>query len=352
MLPVTFRYRRSAGPRSSLATMHDDSPARPRGRIGVREVARAAGVSTQTVSRVINEHPGIREETRQRVLDAMRALDYRVNNAARSLGTRRTRTIGILVSDAAMYGPATGVIALEAAARAAGRWVSAAYADAASESSVVEAVQHLRAQGVDGIVVLAPHARTLAALTGAAVGLPVIALHSSDEYAVQRDAAAIAVAHLTELGHRRLAHVAGPDDWLEALARAEGFAAALTARGAQSAGVWRGDWSAASGFAVAAQIADAARGGDGPTAVFAANDQMALGLIAGLAEKGVGVPQEISVVGLDDNPDAAYYRPALTTVRLDIAGEAARCIAEVLGMAPAAPAEPPVLVARASSAAP
>jgi DNA-binding LacI/PurR family transcriptional regulator len=86
--------------------------------------------------------------------------------------------------------------------------------------------------------------------------------------------------------------------------------------------------------------------------VFAANDQMALGLIAGLAEQGIGVPDEISVVGVDDNPDAAYYRPALTTVRLDIAGEAARCIAAVLGMAPAAPPEPPVLVARASSAAP
>ncbi|WP_314504833.1 LacI family DNA-binding transcriptional regulator [uncultured Microbacterium sp.] len=329
--------------------MHDDLRARPAGRIGVREVARAAGVSTQTVSRVLNDHPGIRDDTRQRVLDAMQALDYRVNNAARALGTRRTRTIGILVSDAAMYGPATGVIALEAAARAAGRWVTAAYADAADESAVVEAVQHLQAQGVDGVVVLAPHARTMTALTGAAPNLPVIGLHGADDDALQRDAASLAVAHLAELGHERIGHLAGPDDWFEALARAEGFDAALAARGLRPAGVWRGDWSAASGFAAAAAVARAAREG-GPTAVFAANDQMALGLIAGLADQGIAVPARMSVVGVDDNPDAAFYRPALTTVRLDIAGEAARCIAAVLGLDPPAAPAAPALLRRASSA--
>lgn len=328
------------------------SDAIPAGRrVGVREVARVAGVSTQTVSRVINDHPGIRPETRARVLEAMRTLDYRVNNAARALGTSRTRTIGILVSDAGMYGPAVGILALEAAARAAGRWVTAAYADAGDEASVVDAAQHLSAQGVDGIVVLAPHARTLTALASAGLGLPVTALHSTNAYALQRDAAAIAVAHLAELGHTGIAHLAGPDDWLEAVARAEGFVAALAERGLGSAEVWRGDWSAASGFAAAADIARAVRESGGPTAVFVANDQMALGLIAGLGDAGIEVPGEVSVVGVDDNPDAAYYRPALTTVRLDIAGEAARCIAEVLELdAPSAPADP-VLIHRASSAA-
>src|SRR5215211_8876362 len=128
--------------------MSEPSPGRRSHRVGVREVARAAGVSTQTVSRVINEHPLVRDDTRQRVLDAMDALDYRVNNAARALGTSRTRTIGILVSDASMYGPTVGILALESAARAAGRWVTAAYADARDEASVVAAAQHLTAQGV------------------------------------------------------------------------------------------------------------------------------------------------------------------------------------------------------------
>ena len=211
--------------------MSEPSPSRPAARVGVREVARAAGVSTQTVSRVINDHPGIRDETRQRVLDAMAALDYRVNNAARALGTSRTRTIGLLASDASMYGPAIGILALEAAARAAGRWVTAAYADAGDEASVVEAARHLSAQGVDGIVVVAPHALTLSALDDARLGLPVVALHGPDASALQRDAARIAVDHLVDAGHTRIAHLAGPDDWLEAVARAEGFEAALAARG-------------------------------------------------------------------------------------------------------------------------
>lgn len=331
--------------------MSEPLTARPTPRVGVREVARAAGVSTQTVSRVINDHPGIRPETRQRVVEAMAALDYRVNNAARALGTRRTRTIGILASDASMYGPAVGILALEAAARAAGRWVTAAYADAGDAASVVEAGRHLSAQGVDGIVVVAPHALTLSALDSSGLAVPVVALHGPDASAPQREAARIAVGHLADLGHTGIAHLAGPHDWVEARARAEGFGAAMAAHGLRSAGVTRGDWTAASGLRAAERIVRAIRDGDGPTAVFAANDQMALGLMAGLADAGFAVPGDVSVVGLDDNPDAAFYRPALTTVRLDVAGEAARCIADVLGLP--APPEPaaPVLVVRASSAA-
>jgi DNA-binding LacI/PurR family transcriptional regulator len=333
--------------------MSEPSPTRHTGRVGVREVARAAGVSTQTVSRVINDNPGIRAETRQRVLDAMVALDYRVNNAARALGTSRTRTIGILVSDASMYGPAVGILALEATARAAGQWVTAAYADAGDEASVVAAARHLSAQGVDGIVVVAPHARTLSALDGAGLRPPVVALNGPDSSGVQRDAARIAVDHLASNGHTRISHLAGPEDWVEAAARADGFALALAERDLPDSGVWRGDWTAASGLAAAGEIARAVRAPGGPTAVFVANDQMALGLIAGLADAGVAVPAQVSVVGLDDNPDAAYYRPALTTVRLDIAGEAARCIAELLGGSESAAAvaiSAPQLIVRASSA--
>ncbi|MFB9646654.1 LacI family DNA-binding transcriptional regulator [Microbacterium terregens] len=310
--------------------MSESASSRSSERVGVRDVARAAGVSTQTVSRVINDHPGIREETRQRVVDAMAALDYRVNNAARALGTKRTRTIGILASDANMYGPAIGILALEAAARAAGRWITAAYADAGDPASVVHAARHLSAQGVDGIVVVAPHARTLAAIGSAGVGVPVVALHGPDASELQRDAARIAVDHLVEAGHARIAHLAGPEEWLEAQARAEGFDAAMNAHGLASAGVWRGDWSAASGMRAATEIAAAIRAGEGPTAVFAGNDQMALGLIAGVVDAGLSVPDDVSIVGVDDNPDAAFYRPPLTTVRLDVAGEAARCIAHVL----------------------
>ncbi|WP_439592835.1 LacI family DNA-binding transcriptional regulator [Microbacterium sp.] len=300
----------------------------PNGRVGVRDVALAAGVSTQTVSRVLNDHPNIRPETRARVLAAMAALDYRVNNAARALGTRTTRTLGVIASDATLYGPSIGIAALDAAAREAGRWIATAYADAASEASVIAAADRLLAQGVDGIIVLAPHVATLAALERAHTSVPVEALHTALGAERQRQGGALAAEHLVALGHRRIARLSGPDDWLEAIARDDGVAAALAAAGVDPGPVWRGDWSAATGAALAPDVADAVRAGI--TAVVVANDQMALGLVAGLKAAGLDVPGDVSVVGFDDNPDAAFYAPALTTVRLDFLGEARRAVAAVL----------------------
>ncbi|MGX5771661.1 LacI family DNA-binding transcriptional regulator [Microbacterium trichothecenolyticum] len=320
-------------------------------RVGVRDVARAAGVSTQTVSRVINEHPNIRPETRDRVLRAIADLGYRVNNAARTLGTRTTRTLGVIASDATLYGPAVGIAALEAAARDAGRWIATAYADASAEASVHDAADRLLGQGVDGLIVLAPHATTLPALMEAHPGIAITALHTGPGAQRQEAGAALAVAHLIELGHRRIGRVAGPEEWLEAQSRERGMLRALSEGGIESATHWAGDWTAAAGAALAPDIAAAVRASDGPTAVAVANDQMALGLIAGLREGRLDVPGDVSIVGFDDNPDAAYYRPALTTVGLDLGGEARRAVAEVLGEAASVPA-PPRLVVRASTAPP
>ncbi|GAA5088465.1 LacI family DNA-binding transcriptional regulator [Microbacterium yannicii] len=319
--------------------------------MGVRDVARAAGVSTQTVSRVINEHPNIRPETRDRVLEAIAALGYRVNNAARTLGTRTTRTLGVIASDATLYGPAVGIAALEAAARDAGRWIATAYSDASSEASVHDAADRLIGQGVDGLIVLAPHAATLMALTAAHPGVAIAALHTGPGAEQQEAGAALAITHLLELGHRRIGRVAGPEEWLEARSREAGMRRALEGAGLEAGPHWSGDWTAAAGAALAGRIAAAVRAPGGPTAVAAANDQMALGLIAGLREAGVGVPGDVSIVGFDDNPDAAYYRPALTTVGLDLAGEARRAVAAVLGE-PATAVAAPRLVVRASTAPP
>ncbi|MFI8593296.1 LacI family DNA-binding transcriptional regulator [Microbacterium sp. NPDC078428] len=315
--------------------------------VGVRDVAVRAGVSTQTVSRVLNAHPHIRPETRQRVLDAIEALGYRVNNAARALGTSVTRTIGIIASDASLYGPSVGIAALERAARAAGRWVTTAYADAADEDSVLAAAAHLREQGVDAIAVVAAHTGSFAALVRHG-GVAIVALHG--DAAAHRQGAALAVAHLAELGHERIALLAGPDDWTEAVARERGFDDGLAARGLVRAGRWRGDWTASAGAAAADEIAGLLGAPGAPTAVFASNDQMALGLVAGLRRAGVDVPRQLSVVGFDDNPDAAFYTPALTTVRLDVEAEARRCIAALLGSADAEASAPaaPVLVVRES----
>jgi DNA-binding LacI/PurR family transcriptional regulator len=327
--------------------MSESEAGRP---VGVRDVARLAGVSTQTVSRVLNDYPGIRDETRQRVLDAVAALDYRMNNAARALGTRRSRIIGVVASDTALYGPSAGIAALEAAARERGRWVATAYADADDEESVLAAVGHLLAQGVDGIVLVAPHVGTRAAIERAAITIPIVSLHA-EPGARQADGAGLSVAHLARLGHRRIGEIAGPSDWLESSVRSAGIAGAADREGVRIVAHWEGDWTAESGHALAGAVADALGGGDSPTAIVVANDQMALGLIAGLTARGVGVPGGVSIVGFDDNPDAAFYSPALTTVRVDVAGEARRAIDAVLGETGAEPAAPR-LVVRASTMAP
>lgn len=320
------------------------------GRIGVREVATHAGVSTQTVSRVLNAHPNIRPETRLRVQAAMVELGYRMNNAARALGTATTRTIGIVASDADLYGPAVGIAALESAARALDRWITTAYADASDEAAVRAAAEHLLVQGVDGIVVLAPHVETLEVARAAAPGVHVAAMHGGLGAERQKDAARLIVEHLLERGHERIARLAGPPDWAEAAARDAGMTDALRSAGQAPGPRWSGDWSAASGFGNAEEIAAAVRADDGPTAVVVANDQMALGLIAGLMAAGVRVPDDVSIAGFDDNPDAAYYLPALTTVRLDVAGEARRALAEALSLPEAPAPAAPTLIVRASTA--
>lgn len=320
-------------------------------RVGVRDVARLAGVSSQTVSRVINDHPNIRPETRARVLDAMAQLDYRVNNAARALGTRTTRTLGVIASDATLYGPSAGIGALETAAREVGHWMATAYADAADPASVEGAARHLLGQGVDGIIVVAPHARTLQSLADLSPGVPLAALHGGVGTERQSEAAALAAAHLVTLGHQRIARLSGPADWLEALARDVGVSRVLAERGLDEGSRWIGDWSAGTAAALASAVAAAVGRPDGPTAVVVANDQMALGLIAGLHVHGIDVPRDVSITGFDDNPDAAFYSPPLTTVRLDLAGEARRCVAEVLGHPASDLPDPPQLVVRESTAA-
>jgi DNA-binding LacI/PurR family transcriptional regulator len=315
----------------------------------VRDVAVKAGVSTQTVSRVINESPSVRAETRARVLAAMEELGFRANNAARALGTRSTRTLGVIASDAELFGPSIGIAALDAAARSAGRWIATAYADAVDETSVLAAADRLLGQGVDALIALAPHGPTLRALRQLSTDVPIAALHSGAGGSAQAEGAALAVAHLVTLGHRRIAWVGGPPEWVEAGHRDAGVERALADARLSAAARFVGDWTARSGLEIATELVDAVRSPGGVTAVAVANDQMALGVIAGLTSAGICVPEDVSVTGFDDNPDAAFYRPALTTVRIDIEGEARRCVAGVLGLPDVPTPSAPLLVVRAST---
>lgn len=333
--------------------MNDSNGSASARTVGVRDVAARAGVSRQTVSRVLNDHPDVAVETTARVRQAMIELGYRMNNAARALGTRRSHTLGVLASDALQYGPSRSIAAIEASARDAGYWVSAAFAESGDADAVTAAVDHLVAQGVEGIVVVAPHARTLHTLDALSIGVPVLTLHSAGLGATgvsvdQVAGARLAVAALADAGHARIAHLAGPADWLEAESRADGFAAELADRGLPAGPMIAGDWTARSGYDAVPEVLSS-----GATAVFAANDQMALGLLGGLHEAGVSVPADISVVGFDDVPDSAFYWPKLTTVRQDFEELARRAVAMLTGGADAAASDlAPVLVSRDSVAPP
>ena len=318
------------------------------GRVGVREVAQRAGVSTQTVSRVINGASGVRQETSDRVLSAMAELGFRVNNAARALGTRMSRTIGVVASDTTLYGPTVAISALEAAARERDHWIATAFVDAHDAVSVEAGSDWLVSQGVDGLIVVGPHEPVLALLARVQRDVPVVAMHAGEGATAQREGAVLATRHLLALGHRHLIRFGGPKDWAEESARSLGYDDAVEGRGVETVLRRHGDWSAAAGFAAASDVIHAMV--SGATAVVVANDQMALGLIAGLAERGVTVPRDLSVVGFDDNPDAAYYRPSLTTVAVDIAGEARRCIGAALGDGMSPDVRPARLIARSSTA--
>jgi DNA-binding LacI/PurR family transcriptional regulator len=295
------------------------------------DVARAAGVSHQTVSRVLNDHPNVRAETRERVLAAIGDLGYRRNFAARALVTRHTRTLGVVSFDTTLYGPASTLYGIEQAARAAGYFVSIVSLKAITRASVLEAIGFLSGQGVDGIVVVAPLRSAARALAALPTGVPAVAVEGGRGGGVpvvsvdQAAGARLAVEHLLELGHETVWHVAGPSDWLEAEGRVKGWRKALTAAGRVVPEPIAGDWSPRSGYEAGRRLAEIAD----LTAVFVANDQMALGLLRAFTELGVEVPGRVSVVGFDDVPESEFFNPPLTTVWQDF-GEVGRRSIEIL----------------------
>ncbi len=326
---------------------------------GVRDVAAVAGVSRQTVSRVMNHHPSIRESTRLRVLAAMEELQFRPNRAARMLTTSRSNTIGILAwSAASLFGPSSSIDAVENAARDAGYFVTIAHLADVTPVEIEAAIDHLAAQAVEGIVVVAPQEPVLDAMRSVSITVPSITLHGAQEpggdgvFVDQVAGARLATRHLIDLGHTTLAHIAGPQDWAEATARQRGFLAEVEAAGVTGIVSDPGDWTSASGYRVGGQlIADRS-----VTAVFSSNDQMALGVLHALRESGRSAPRDVSVVGFDDIPEAAFFAPPLTTVHQDFEELGRRCVARLLaaiaGHEPStAPVISPRLVVRESTAA-
>jgi DNA-binding LacI/PurR family transcriptional regulator len=286
----------------------------------MEDVANVAGVSHQTVSRVLNDFPTIRPATRARVLAAIEELGYRRNTAARTLVTRRSGSIGVITADMNHFGPASIMLGLESASRAAGYGLSLAGLPEISATSLRQAVDRVLDQAVEAVVIIVAHQTALALAQSLHIGVPLVVVEGDlsatpltagvDQIAGAR----LATNHLLDLGHRSVQHLPGPADWMEAAARRDGWRMALEERGAPvPTPMAEGDWTSRSGYQVSrVMLAEST-----PTAVFAANDQMALGLLRALHEAGLRVPQDVSVVGFDDVPESGYYTPPLTTVRQD-----------------------------------
>ncbi len=306
----------------------------PRGRApSIRDVARLAGVSHQTVSRVLNQHPSIRPETKQRVLDVMSELQYKPNRAARALVTSRSHTLGILSASSTQYGPASSIAAIEAAAREAGYWVTTANIESGDAGSIADGLAHLAAQGIEGLVVIAPQVRVFDTLAQLSIDLPYVTLQSTGRdpgHALSVDqiaGARLATRHLIELGHRNIYHLAGPQDWIEAEARMRGFLDEMSAQDVPTTAPILGDWTADFGYYAGRELLTVRDF----TAIFASNDQMALGLMHAVRDAGLEIPRDVSIIGFDDIPEAAHFWPPLTTVRQDFAELGRRCVALLLG---------------------
>ncbi|MEU6279976.1 LacI family DNA-binding transcriptional regulator [Streptomyces sp. NPDC047028] len=325
---------------------------------GMADVARVAGVSAQTVSRVLSDHPNVQDKTRAKVLAAVDQLGYRRNNAARMLSSGRSRTIGVVTLQTNFYSRAAVTSGIEHAAQAAGYTVSTATTTSLDTSAIEGALSRLADQGAEGIILSVPLIHTSPRIEQLTRATPTITIDGSRTDATevvaidQTLAARLATQHLLDLGHDTVWHVAGPEEWLEAAARREGWRSTLEEAGRPVPPPLEGDWSPGSGYRnglVLARIPDV-------TAVFVASDEMAFGVIRALHELGRRVPEDISVVGVDDIELAEYCSPSLTTVAQPFARMGALAVAHLLRLIaePGALPEPasvePQLVARASTA--
>jgi DNA-binding LacI/PurR family transcriptional regulator len=296
------------------------------------DVARHAGVSSKTVSRVVNHEPNVRPQVREAVMRSVTALGYRPNAAARALVTQRTHQIGLVTSASALYGPTAGLFSLEQAAWKAGYTLTFTTVRTPSEPDLTDAVADLISRGVEGVLISAATS-ALHLDPSVLAGMPVVSSNPVVEGAGnqvivdadQKMGARSAMGHLFELGHRHIAHIAGPLNWNAAVQRRAGWLDFIAEAGAVPGPVFQGDWSAKSGYQAGLELA-----GTGVRAVFAANDHMAMGAMRALEDRGLSIPHEISVIGFDDVPEAPYQIVPLTTVRQDFALTAERSVSELV----------------------
>lgn len=294
------------------------------------DVAALAGVSAQTVSRVARGEPTVRPETAARVRDAMNALGYTPSRAARALRYGQFGTLGMVAHRMARTGESRTVESVIEAAQAQGYTIALVDVASPGPHDVTAAVARLTHQDIDGLIIVRAETATPDTLALPA-HLPVVVSdsrfvgHHPAVAADQTGGARTAVGHLLSLGHRTVHHLAGPPDSTPARQRLAAWREVLTDAGVTVPELVRGDWSASSGYDVGRQLA----ADPAVTAVFAANDEMAAGLIRALHEAGRPVPDDVSVVGFDGIELSAQLWPPLTTIEQDF-GQIGRRLVDLL----------------------
>lgn len=292
------------------------------------DVAEASGVSHQTVSRVLNNHKSVSDATRKKVLATMEKMGYRPNLAARALVTGKSSTIGVLSYDTTLFGPASTLHAVQSSAREVGYAVSVVSLKAIDRASIENGIRELADAGVDGIVIIAPHYvddKPLEAIPG---GIPAVIVEGENKGPVasvnvdQQLGAQLAVEHLIKLGHKNIAHISGPPQWFETQKRLDGWKNGLENAMLPAKYLVAGDWSARSGYEATKEILKNPK----VTAIFAANDSMALGALKALSEAKIAVPAKMSLIGFDNLPESGFLVPELTTVIQDFDEVGKRCL--------------------------
>ncbi|WP_461165131.1 LacI family DNA-binding transcriptional regulator [Arthrobacter sp. R4-81] len=352
---------KSGQPRPAATEVQQGSPAGDRKRrVSMADVAELAGVSSQTVSRVSNGSPDVIEATRQQVISAMNELGYRPNSAARALKRGSFRTIGVILFSLSSIGNVRTLEAIAVHAAKKDYAITLIPVTAPTQAEVQGAFSRMGELAVDGVIAIMEIHLLDAATVSVPPGVKVVVVDSNagESYSVvdtdQADGAHKAVEHLLGLGHQTVWHVAGPEESFASGRRQQAWRETLLAHGKDLPPVVRGDWSAESGYQAGLWLA----GQEGCTAVFTANDHMALGVLRAFREKGKAVPGDISLVGFDDVPEASSYSPPLTTVHQDFAQVGHRCVDDILHQIRSNSTEPGMvlvptsLVVRESTAAP
>jgi len=290
-------------------------------RVTLHDVAEFVGVSYQTVSRVINDSPHVSRVTRQRVLRAIKELNYQPNHAARSLVTRRSNLLEVITFGSDHYGPSQMLVQVERAARKLHYQLILTNIVEMTLSEIQSAIRSLSRRLVDGLILITPVTgvgyEELAALCK---GTPFVVIDSqlgSNTPSVtinQYYGSQLVTQHLIDLGHREICEISGPLNWFGALARHESWGATLQAAGLTPGMSIEADWTAVGGYTAAHRLLEQKAAF---TALVVGNDQMALGAMRALREHGLRIPDDVSVVGFDDIPEAVCFEPPLTTVRQD-----------------------------------